>query len=69
MKNSSLAAVSATSRVVPSIATIRRPARNAPAISGPASGTATRSNNLRIGSAPSRALAWKIAEALGNPNS
>ena len=44
-KNSSLPAVSATSRHVPSIATSRRPANHTPGVSGPANGRATRANN------------------------
>jgi len=65
-KNPSLSAVSATSRQVPSMATIRRPARNAPVIWSVAIGCATRSNSARSGWGPSRSRAWKIADFDGN---
>ena len=65
-KNSSFTALSATSNVVPSIATIRRPARNDPGVSAVANGCATRSNNALTGSNPNRSRAWKIADFDGN---
>ena len=65
-KNPSLATVSATSKVVPSIATIRRPARNEPRVSLVANGRATRSKSALTGSKPSRSRAWKIADFDGN---
>lgn len=64
--HSSFSAVSATSRQVPSIATIRRPASQAPGAAGSANGRATRSNSAFTGSAPNRARAWKIADFDGN---
>src|SRR5665811_2355544 len=65
--HSALVGVSATSRHDPSIATSRRPAKNAPRVSGVAIGVATVSNSTWIGSYPKRSRAWKIAEAEGNP--
>jgi hypothetical protein len=59
-------ALSATSNVVPSIATNRRPANHDPGVAGVANGTATRSNNARTGSNPNRSRAWKIADFDGN---
>jgi len=44
------------------MATSRRPANQAPAIAGVASGLATRANNAATGSGPSRWRAWKIAD-------
>jgi hypothetical protein len=65
-KNSSLATLSATSSIVPSIATNRRPARNDSAESSVANGRPTRSNSALTGSAPNRSRAWKIADFDGN---
>ena len=48
------------------MATNRRPANHAPAEPGAANGTATRSNNDRTGSNPSRDRASKIADFDGN---
>jgi len=59
------AAVSATSRHIPSIATSRRPASHTPGVRSAPIGRATRSNNAANGSEPSRARAWKIADLLG----
>ena len=58
-KTSALAAVSATSRHVPSIATRRRPASHDPGVPGPASGRATRAKRSRTGS--NRAGGWASA--------
>ena len=58
--------MSATSRHVPSIATIRRPASHAPGVPTVANGAATRSNNAFTGSDPNRSRAWKIADFDGN---
>jgi hypothetical protein len=66
-KCSAFAAVSATSRQVPSIATSRRPANHTPGVCSPPIGAATRSNSIANGSDPSRARAWKIADLLGGP--
>ena len=52
--------------MVPSIATIRRPARNDPGVAAVANGCATRSNNAFTGSNPNRSRAWKIADFDGN---
>ena len=60
-----LAGVSATSRVVPSIASTRYPRYHAPLVSGVANGRATSTNSRRSGSAPSRALALAIAGVEG----
>ena len=65
-KNSSFTTVSATSNVVPSIATNRRPANNDPDVAAVANGRATRSNNAFTGSNPNRSRAWKIADFDGN---
>ena len=65
-KNPSLTTVSATSNVVPSIATNRRPASHEPGVTSVANGRATRSNNPRNGSAPKRSRAWKIADFDGD---
>jgi hypothetical protein len=64
-KNSAFAAVSATSRQVPSTATSRRPASHTPGVSSMPIGWATRANSAANGSEPSRARAWKIADLLG----
>jgi hypothetical protein len=61
-KKAAFSAVSATSKVVPSMASTRRPANHDPGVSGPANGRATRRNNASTGSAPRRARAWKIAD-------
>jgi len=53
-KYPSLCGVSATSRHNPSIATSRRPASHVPGVACVPIGTATRSNNAFIGSAPHR---------------
>jgi hypothetical protein len=56
-KRAAFSVLSATSRLVPSNATRRIPASQAPRVPGTAIGTAARSNNNRTGSAPSRCLA------------
>src|SRR5680860_1169475 len=56
-KWASLAGVSGRSRQVPSIATRRRPASQHPGVSLTASGLATRSNSIAIGSGPRRSRA------------
>ena len=65
-KNSSLSTVSATSNVVTSIATNRRPASHEPGVASVANGRATRSNNPFNGWAPKRSRASKIADFDGN---
>src|SRR5674476_1268694 len=60
------AAVSATSRHIPSIATSRRPASHTSGVCSAPIGLATRSNSAANGSDPRRARAWKIADLLGN---
>jgi len=64
-KNSAFTAESATSKQVPSTATIRRPASHTPGVASPPIGAATRSNNAANGSDPNRWRAWKIADLLG----
>src|SRR3954454_22783355 len=64
-KYSAFAAVSATSRQVPSIATRRRPASHTAGIRSVPIGLATRSNSAANGSDPNRDRAWKIADLLG----
>jgi hypothetical protein len=64
-KNASFTAVSATSSIVPSIATNLRPAKNADGDPTPANGRATRTNNARTASNPRRRRAWKIADPDG----
>ena len=59
--------LSATSTVVPSIATNRRPANQRTRHRGTdPSGVATRRNSASTGSGPSRARAWKIADFDGS---
>jgi hypothetical protein len=62
---SMFSSVSGTSSTNPSIAISRRDRSHAPFVPCPARGTATRSNNSRSGSGPSRCLAWVIAEVDG----
>jgi len=56
-KNSALPDMSATSKQDPSIATNRRPTRNAPDISTAPNSFATQANRSRTGSKPSHTLA------------
>src|SRR3954469_730479 len=65
-KNASFSSLSATSKVVPSIDTSRRPANHAPGVDNDANGTATRRNNTRSGSAPNLTRAWNNPELDGN---
>src|SRR6266699_348246 len=58
-------AVSGASRSNPSTAISRRPARNAPRVSSPATGTATWAKSCLSGSYPSRCRAWVILPEVG----
>jgi hypothetical protein len=62
---STFSAVSATSKLVASIAINRRRASQAPFVPEVARGTAARSNNAFIGAGPSRCRAWVIADLVG----
>lgn len=59
--SSTLAGVSATSRVEPSMPTRRRPRQKAPGTPGEAMGTQARANSSARGSGPRRARAWEMA--------
>ncbi len=59
--SAALAAVSARSRVEPSMLTSRRPRQKAPGAPGEARGTQARANSSASGSGPSRARAWEMA--------
>ena len=60
-----LAGVSGTSSSNPSMAISRQWRRNAPRVSSPATGPATRSNSSSSGSGPSRLRAWVIPPEVG----
>ena len=58
--------VSATSSVVPSMATSRRPANHDPGVLAVAKGRATLAKSSRKGSEPRRARAWKMPDFDGS---
>ena len=60
-KPAALAALSATSRVLPSRLTSRQSQYHAPRVAGVAIGRTNRSYKCRSGSSPSRLRAWEMA--------